>query len=648
MNEELQLKKAIHLLSVWCSKIALQNAIDFNDINKISEELAANLLNAVYGYSLKNLNEETRNFPAVDLGDDVAKIAFQITSTMNAGKIQSTLEGFVQHKLEEKFTNGVRFFFLTTSKKIRSKKNSREKYQSIYSDFDSEKHLLTLHDLIQEIRNLQTKDKEKFHKVLTLLIDSLDVQAPEKIVELLLNKHQKELQAKDEQLQAKDEERKNLIQAVTALSQGQNILGTEAQIEQAMSALAEGDTTEAENLFEQVTQKGEQEAKHTAQAYRNLGALAYLHDTQKALNAYRRATELAPDNAIGWNQLGHLLVRIGELNEAIEVYEKVLGLGETHYNQEEIAAAYGNLGNIYSMRGQLDNAIEFCEKSLSIYEVLGSEKGIAINYGNLGLVYEINGKLDKAIESYEKSLAIYKGLDDKGGMANQYGNLGNICQIHGKLDEAIEFYEKSLAIFEILGSKEGISTNYGNLGIIHQTQGKLEKAIEFHEKSLAIEKNLNRKKGIASSYGNLGLIYQMCGELDKAIKFLEKSLEIYEILGLKEHVARSLGNLGTVFQIYGELDKAIEFYEKSLSINESLGIKAGIASNYGNLGIIYHIQGDEVKAQQHYQISIALFEALNSPNARKIRNYSNILQQQVGILAVSNQKSVSYLSISPL
>lgn len=69
--------------------------------------------------------------------------------------------------------------------------------------------------------------------------------------------------------------------------------------EAAMSALSEGDTTKAENLFEQVTQKGEQEAKHTAQAYRNLGALAYLNDTQKSLTAYRRATELDPDNVEG-------------------------------------------------------------------------------------------------------------------------------------------------------------------------------------------------------------------------------------------------------------------------------------------------------------------------------------------------------------
>lgn len=593
MNEKSQLDRVSHLLSVWGSKIALQNAIDFNDINKISEGLAANLLNAIYGYSLKNLNEETRNFPAVDLGDDVAKIAFQVTSTTNSQKIQSTLEGFVHNQLAERFTNGVRFFFLTTNKKIKANKNSREKYQSIYNGFDSEKHLLTLHDLIQEIQNLQTKDKERFHKVLEILKDSLDVETPEKIVELLLNKHQKELlakdkqlQAKDEQLQAKDEERKSLIQAVTALSQGKNILGTEVQIEEAMSALTKGDTTKAENLFEQVTQKGEQEAKHTAQAYRNLGALAYLHDTQKALNAYRRATELDPDNGEGWTQLGHLLSRIGELDKAIMAYEKVLKLSETHRNQEGIAAAYGNLGNVYRIHGELDKTIEFYKKALAIYESLNIQEGIASQYNNLGVVYKMWGQLDKAIEFYQKALILDKILGNKEGIASDYTNLGNIYATRKELDKAIKFYKKSLAINEILGIKEMIASNYGSLGNVYRMNGNLNKSIEFHQKALSIDKSLDIKGGMASDYCDLGSDYFASNELDKA---------------------------------------AI-FYRKSLALDVSMCNKQGMAENYVNLGSIYKIQGNKAEAKRYYQMSMELFTQLGScPDAQKVQDYLDAL-----------------------
>ncbi|MDB0507339.1 SMEK domain-containing protein [Ralstonia solanacearum] len=37
------------------------------------------ILNIVYGYKLINLNEERSNNPGLDLGDEVAKVAFRVS-----------------------------------------------------------------------------------------------------------------------------------------------------------------------------------------------------------------------------------------------------------------------------------------------------------------------------------------------------------------------------------------------------------------------------------------------------------------------------------------------------------------------------------------------------------------------------------------
>src|SRR5450759_2477893 len=89
------------------------------------------------------------------------------------------------------------------------------------------------------------------------------------IVTNLTNHHQLDTQTKDDQI-------KGLTEAVTALSKGQNILGTEAQVKAALDTLAKGNTTQAKALFAKAAEKGEQEAKQTAEAYLNLGALAFL------------------------------------------------------------------------------------------------------------------------------------------------------------------------------------------------------------------------------------------------------------------------------------------------------------------------------------------------------------------------------------
>ena len=162
------------------------------------------------------------------------------------------------------------------------------------------------------------------------------------------------------------EQIKALTKAITDLSQGKGVSGTASQIKEAIDALKQGQVTQAKALFIQETQRVELAAKQGAEAYRNLGALAYLDNTQEALQAYRRATQLDPGNAEGWNQLGGLLLRVGELDAAVAAFNTVLALGERHSDKEAIAAAYNNLGIVYQTRGELDQAIEFHQKALKL------------------------------------------------------------------------------------------------------------------------------------------------------------------------------------------------------------------------------------------------------------------------------------------
>jgi len=181
MNEMTQMIKARDLLVSWVRKIELSSAIDFYDINKVAENLCANLLNEIYDYQLINLNTEQRNFPAVDLGCDVQKIAFQISSTKDINrKINDTLDKFVKNKLQNRFSCGVRFLFLSTDKAPKLTDANTKKYQGIYSSFD-DKHLLTLQvltlqDLIQKIQVLYSEDNARFCRILKILESGLSIE----------------------------------------------------------------------------------------------------------------------------------------------------------------------------------------------------------------------------------------------------------------------------------------------------------------------------------------------------------------------------------------------------------------------------------------------------------------------------------------
>lgn len=226
----------------------------------------------------------------------------------------------------------------------------------------------------------------------------------QQIVATLTKQHQPELQAKDEQLKAA------LTVAVTAVKTGQGIGANESERNAALAALAQGNTTLAKTLFAKATHKGEQDALQTAESYRNLGVLAFLDNTQEALQSYRRATQLDPDNTDSWIRLGYLLMRVGDLTEAIAVYNTVSTLGEKHGLKQEIAAAYENSGNVYQTLGDLDKAIEFQQKALKLDEDLGNKEGMAIDYGNLGNVYKLQGNKTEAKRYYLMSIELFKQL----------------------------------------------------------------------------------------------------------------------------------------------------------------------------------------------------------------------------------------------
>jgi hypothetical protein len=172
-----ELNRVLFLISWWLSAIKSHNAIGFFDINKVAEDVSLRLLNEIYGYQLENLNYERDNYPGIDLGDEINKIGFQITSRKDTQKIQESLEKFIKGP-KDKFSNGIYFLILTQEKKPQL---SKEKYSQIYPRFDPKKHILTATDLIKEIRKVFETDKKKFHRIKYLLENVFGVKKDSRI-----------------------------------------------------------------------------------------------------------------------------------------------------------------------------------------------------------------------------------------------------------------------------------------------------------------------------------------------------------------------------------------------------------------------------------------------------------------------------------
>jgi tetratricopeptide (TPR) repeat protein len=75
------------------------------------ETLCANMFNALFGWNLRNLNQERGGFPGIDLGDEVHRIAIQVTVQDQAKKATHTLDQIESAELRQRFQCFICFFF---------------------------------------------------------------------------------------------------------------------------------------------------------------------------------------------------------------------------------------------------------------------------------------------------------------------------------------------------------------------------------------------------------------------------------------------------------------------------------------------------------------------------------------------------------
>jgi hypothetical protein len=163
-----ELQRIEELLFKWLWEIRVNNALTFYDINKLSEGLSARLLNEIYDYKLIDLNREKRNFPGIDLGDRVNKIAFQITSRIDGyNKIKKDLGTFVRKGHYKTFVKGIRFLILNLKKEVSF--GRRINYKKIYPNFDKKKHVLTEQNLIEDIWAIYDENPDKFQRIKNIL-----------------------------------------------------------------------------------------------------------------------------------------------------------------------------------------------------------------------------------------------------------------------------------------------------------------------------------------------------------------------------------------------------------------------------------------------------------------------------------------------
>jgi hypothetical protein len=167
MSNLLQLRGRItELLGIFAYQAKAYSAAGKTDFHKVSEDVLVPLFRQVFDLAdLKNLNATVKqDFPAIDLADDHAKIAFQVTATCESKKIKETLQTFVAKELYKKYSRLI--FYIVTEKKSSYPDKAFTDLIAGKFEFNVETDILDFKDLVRQCASFQLDKSSKIKRIL--------------------------------------------------------------------------------------------------------------------------------------------------------------------------------------------------------------------------------------------------------------------------------------------------------------------------------------------------------------------------------------------------------------------------------------------------------------------------------------------------
>jgi tetratricopeptide (TPR) repeat protein len=243
-------------------------------------------------------------------------------------------------------------------------------------------------------------------------------------------------------------------------------------------------------------------------AHNNLGNVLLRHgEVNEAAAHYRKVLQLLPNDADAHNNLGNALVQQGAPAEAITHYRTALEL------RPNDADAENNLGSALVREGLIDSAIPHFQKALELRSGHAERHDAEIRY-NLGNALLRNHQIDKAAVQYRKAVEI---LPD---YAEAHTNLGIATQLQGRFAEAIAEYEKTLQIDPTsLPTRNNLAALLATCPDVSLRNG--ERAVQIAQQAVQLSGGRD-----PISFRSLAAAYAESGQFAEAVGASEKALQL--------------------------------------------------------------------------------------------------------------------------
>lgn len=337
--------------------------------------------------------------------------------------------------------------------------------------------------------------------------------------------------------------------------------------------ISSGQMRKAEQVLERAAKATYPDAKYWVQ----LGDLCtrlYLKEEGSSepaqlekMNAiYRKAAELAPEDATILTKVGDYFVLSKQVKEAIPFYLKVLNLPPSP-NDAPLNNVRDKLARSMIITGQREEAIGYLE------QIIKDSPLRFETYELLGELYEQQDELEKALANYEHSLLL-----DASEPRNHL-RLAELLLRAKRFDRAVEVMQAARKKF-----RDVPYITYSLAIALSQAKRHPEALAAFSDAQAEAESSREEMLN-AAFYFSYGAAAEQAGLFDKAADLLKQSIE------LEPNNAQACNYLGYMWVDRGEhIEEAGELIKKAVSMDPEKG------EYLDSLGWFYLKKGDAERA----------------------------------------------------
>lgn len=334
-------------------------------------------------------------------------------------------------------------------------------------------------------------------------------------------------------------------------------------------------------------------------------------------------------------------------DSALVLVKEALNIAEKINHSEGKALSYSRMGVVLQRLGQYQEALEMFQKSIGYYQSINQPSKVGEVYCNIGIVYKKKGDFDLALGAYLNGLDL---LEDESSKAFVYNNLANLYSLQENYNKAVGYYQLSLKIAEQEEDQKGISRTYQNLGILYSELDSLDLAKSYLLKSLVIEDQLGSRMGLANLNAQLGYLEELQSNYVAAESYYLKNLEILKVLDQKEDLAYGFNSLGVVYTLTQQYSKAESHFTAALELSNELGAKDLKSEVYFNLSNLYEtlrqFERSLLYFQKHAELKDSIFNEVKSQQFNELTTQYETEKKERDILILKRQNELNTIKIA--